>query len=320
MNTAQFRSNTVLLFGAVSVVFAVLLPFILLVSLHDVCSAYQQDAHAGDENAKSSDTNTVRTNDTSSATSKEGNPQEQPADIYRIASRWVCGWVTHPVDVFTYWIFLVTAFLAFYTYKLWASAVDQGNITQRIFMLDKRAFVYPTGVYGFSERDSPTDPYKWRFSVSITNSGETETQSLGILVECLVRNSVLPDGYDFTIHAPSVIGFVPPKFVLYTGSIPIISLPAITTNDMIDSQHGDKFIYLVGRILYFDVFPNTPMRVTSFCWLISCVGDLSAYDPSVVGTPPVAGTVAFRYLQHKEGNNTYDASDSTKESPPSLSK
>lgn len=233
-------------------------------------------------------------------------PVEQHPEFLGLSPywRWICTWVSDPTAIFTYWIFVVTAFLAGYTYNLWSAAVEQGRIAQLTFVLDKRAFVYPTGVLGESEWDPTDNEYKWRLKVSVRNSGDTETMNFAASVQCMVSISELPTGSPIpNLSVEPAYGFIPPHFELYSGPAPAPPLVALKAGDIVDAIEGKKFIYLIGRMAYFDVFPQTPAHVTEFCWRIQFYGDPRTYDPSVTAPYPASGAMAFGYLQHHAEHN-----------------
>jgi hypothetical protein len=95
-------------------------------------------------------------------------------------------------------------------------------------------------------------------------------------------------------------GIIGPKETLTGGIAP--QGAAITPQDIVDAKTFRKFIYLIGWVKYFDVFPNTPEHITHFCWLISVTGDPQTFVPNTSGQPPTPGTLNFQYLQHTEGN------------------
>jgi hypothetical protein len=71
---------------------------------------------------------------------------------------------------------------------------------------------------------------------------------------------------------------------------------AISLQDILDSQHGTKWLYIWGWARYSDVFANTPQHITRFCWVITPVGDPLAFDPNV------PSGIDFQTVHHTEGN------------------
>jgi len=153
----------------------------------------------------------------------------------------------------------------------------------------------------FWELDPKTSLYNWRFRPRWQNSGGTPTKHLRSHVECEIRNSPLPTSYAFNLESDNVgKGIIGPKEALTGGVAP--QGAAVTPQDIADAQAFRKFIYLIGWVKYFDVFPNTPEHVTHFCWLILVTGDPQTFVPNTPGQPPTTGTLNFQYLQHTEGN------------------
>src|SRR5438128_4030899 len=135
------------------------------------------------------------------------------------------------------------------------------------------------------------------------NNVSTPIRNLTMHVEVEVRNTLLPEGYAFTYDRTQIgSGIIPPKAEMLGGIAPQGTV--ITAQDILDAQAGRRFIYFWGWAKYFDVFPGTPEHMTHFCWLIVVTGDPTTFVPNTPGQPPTAGTLAFNYVQHTEGNYT----------------
>jgi hypothetical protein len=74
---------------------------------------------------------------------------------------------------------------------------------------------------------------------------------------------------------------------------------AISVQDILDAQHGRKFIYIWGWARYFDVFPDTPEHLTRFCWQVLIVGDPTSADSGE--------KLRFDTIHHTAGNCADDA-------------
>ena len=79
---------------------------------------------------------------------------------------------------------------------------------------------------------------------------------------------------------------------------------AITVQDIIDVQNNRKFLHLMGWSKYDDVFPETPERLTRFCWQIIPVGDAATYNSNPPADTP--NSLYFPVVHHHKGNCAYD--------------
>ena len=90
--------------------------------------------------------------------------------------------------------------------------------------------------------------------------------------------------FDFTYTDPASPpgpGLLGPKMPGTGGQAPHFPSAAITPQDILDIQGNRKFLYLWGWARYSDILPNTPRRITKFCWQIFVAGDPLAFNPSV---------------------------------------
>jgi hypothetical protein len=221
-----------------------------------------------------------------------------------------------PVAYFTLWLVAFTGVLAISTIGLWivtwrasasqardmkasiAAAEKSGEIARDAMIAGERAFVFTTGTMPFWELDAATKLYHWRFRPNWTNSGDTPTKKMTMHTECMLRDSVLPLGFEFDYPTTETgTALIPPNTSAGGGLAPRYPAPAITPQDILDVQAGKKFLYFMGWAKYFDVFPDTPQHITRFCWQLLPLGDPFAYDPSV--TPQ---NLTFPNIYHHEGN------------------
>jgi hypothetical protein len=199
---------------------------------------------------------------------------------------------------------LATIIIAAFTGTLWIATSRQARLARESLTANRRAFIFPES---FRQTWDPPDPitnqFNWRFSVRWRNVGTTATRKLRTYSECEVRNSLLPQGYNFSYDEKRVVGgLIGPYSEMFGGSVPNIT--PVTPQDIADAQVGKKFIYLWGWVRYFDVFPGSPEHVTHFCWLITCTGDPMKFAPNTPTPPPTPGALAFGFLQAPEGNYT----------------
>lgn len=217
---------------------------------------------------------------------------------------WICKWAHDPIAVFTYWLFVVTSVLAGYTYRLWGAAVEQASLTQQMFILEKRAFVHAVTLVPYHELDSVGLNYNWRFRPHLRNSGETNADNVEMCLECVVRNTPLTYNHDYQyLSAPVGTGFFGPKMDLEGGVAPPNDVAAITPADIDSAQKGEKYIYLIGWIKYFDIFTPDMHHETHYCWQVAPVGNpflFSIEDADGTSGRPVP--IRFNSLHHASGN------------------
>lgn len=205
---------------------------------------------------------------------------------------------------------VATVFIGVFTFVLACVTHRQARLTKEALIADKRAFVFTTDFAKLWEHGDSAGVYNWRFRPLWNNSGDTPTKDLTQFTACEIRNTMLPDGFDFN---PAGIrpgtGLLPPKSQLTGGQAPTPPQAAISPQDVEDSQAGRKFIYLWGWARYSDVFPETKQHITRFCWLIVATGGPKTFDPSISGDPPTPGALRFQFILHHEGNCADDECD-----------
>jgi hypothetical protein len=86
------------------------------------------------------------------------------------------------------------------------------DISEASMIAGARAFVSTAELVPTWEHDKTTGRYSWRFRPTWKNSGNTPTKNLKLYSACELRNTPLPQGFDFdqTITAPGV-GLIPPQ-------------------------------------------------------------------------------------------------------------
>jgi hypothetical protein len=202
---------------------------------------------------------------------------------------------------------LSTFIIAVFTIVLAGVTNRQARLTKEALIADKAAFVFPFNFNQVWNRDEATTHYHWRLRPMWRNSGDTAAVDVMVHAECEIRNTALPVGHRFNYSITNEPkGFLGPGVENTGGIAPTASQAAITPQDILDSQAGRKFIYLWGWTRYSDVFPDTRRHITKFCWIIMTQGDPLTYVPNTAGPVGTAGTLAFTYAQHPEGNSAED--------------
>jgi hypothetical protein len=187
---------------------------------------------------------------------------------------------------------LVLLFLAF------RESRRASDIAREAMVAAQRAFVFAVNVGGVYELDQNKQQWNWRLRALMRNSGNTPTKNLTMRTACLLLNHQLPKNFDFDGNMTASIGtgMLGPKADGLTGIAPASPDPALTPQDIIDVQNGRKWIYLMGWLRYYDVFPETSQHITRYCWLVTPAGDPLKF------TPANPGEVTFPSIHHFEGN------------------
>jgi hypothetical protein len=171
---------------------------------------------------------------------------------------------------------------------------------QNVANTQLRAFVFPVSIFSLWEQIPETTLYGWRFRPQWQNSGATPTKNLTIHAWGELRDTVLPDDFNFSYATNDIgNGLIPPRLTLQGGVVPQNLRPVISPQDIIDMQAGTKLLYIWGWARYNDVFPGTPQHITRFCWVITPVGNPMTFQPN--STNP-GEQLNFAYLYHQHGN------------------
>ena len=209
---------------------------------------------------------------------------------------------------YTLLLFLVTYTLAIFTYRLWRASVNQGTISHKAFVEDKRAFIYPIDLMYISTIDGQGF-HSWRFQPWIRNSGTTATKKLWTNLKLIIQdepisaNSYWDPIFNEFEEEPRA-GFFPPQQNFFGDIAPREPLLGISAEQISACQKGDKFIYLIGQFIYYDRFPHTFQHVSGFCWEISMLSD------PFTSAPPE--TIRFKWTQVPAGCYERDGEISSK--------
>ena len=196
--------------------------------------------------------------------------------------------------------FLVLVAQAIFLRLAFKESRRSGDIARDAMIAGERAFVFPVGLAQFWEHVQETNLYNWRFRTNWQNSGETPTKNLTIHASGMLRDTPLPVDFNFNYSTQDTgTGLIPPKMTLAGGVVPRIPTPALSPQDILDIQAGTKFFYIWGWARYLDVFPNTPQRVTRFCWILTLVGDPRVFRPESTN---IQERLTFGYLYCPQGN------------------
>lgn len=188
-----------------------------------------------------------------------------------------------PIALFTAGLLYVTWGLAIFTFQLWRSSVAQGIISHKAFVEDKRAFIYPIDVAYLATTDA-RGFHNWRLQPFIRNSGTTATTKMWTDLKVLVQDERISTSWNGDpifneFDDEPRAGFFPPQQNFFGDIVPHEPRPAISPEQFSASQRKEKFIYLIGRFIYYDRFPETFQHVSGFCWEISMLTDPFATEP-----------------------------------------
>jgi hypothetical protein len=117
------------------------------------------------------------------------------------------------------------------------------KLSEAALVSGERAFVFPTGVLqGFWEINAALNQYNWRFRIEWRNSGDTPTKNMTMNIECVLRDSPIPPGFDFNFPTTKIgHGLLPPNSTSLSGIAPQPPDPAITPDDLLEVQAGRKW-------------------------------------------------------------------------------
>ena len=182
--------------------------------------------------------------------------------------------------------------LAFITVAL----VWLGYLQLHSTRVQSRAFIIPISVNSYWVRNQ-NGTYDWRIGPLWENSGNSPTRGLRIHSMCHIRDQILPFGFNFDYPTPDGgSGIIAPRGRNPGGQVPASPGDPISAQEILDAQHGRKFIYMYGWARYHDVF-GTREHITRYCWLITFQGDPLTFVPNDANHP-----LKFSFVTHFEGN------------------
>jgi hypothetical protein len=173
------------------------------------------------------------------------------------------------------WTAIFTGVLTVFTYYLWDVAEKTGEMA----VSTQRAFISAGGNLSFMARVvRPEDKGKvsqLQTLITWENSGSTPTKT-GLTVVSFQPwdKEQLPDGFGFPDTGPKNPIVIPPKGTGATG----IPVPIGYLQDVRDRKNK---LFVWGAIVYEDIFPNTPKRLTEFCFKLF---DVSSSNPDMSDT------------------------------------
>ncbi len=146
------------------------------------------------------------------------------------------------------------------------SAKDANKIAMDSLIGVQRAFVFPALVTSAGETPAGQKPNFITLQVKWENSGSTPTK--GMTTHYSYEPSISSpkdlyiDKWDGRPHKQTS-GYVAPKGFSYSEPINL-AFPLVES-----WAHSRTRVYMWGWIRYRDVFPNTPIHVTRYCWYVN---------------------------------------------------
>lgn len=205
---------------------------------------------------------------------------------------------TYAIAVVTTVLAFGTGLLAAYTFNLWRSTGDLVKGAEDTAVRQLRAYVSFIGVRPEISPTQTPQVYEWRLRPIMKNSGQTPTANLRIYVDVVVSNIPMPKGFDFSqINHDAAFGHMGPNSDSAAPAGPHPTQPAISANDVVLHQIGQKYIYLWGWVRYADVFDATRAHVTRFCWQITLSG-----SPFILAANSPVPVLSANLALHPEGN------------------
>jgi hypothetical protein len=167
----------------------------------------------------------------------------------------------------------VLSLLAVLTYNV-------GKISSESARATDRAFLNFSGSGLGVRLNDPSGAWAgYEVNLLWNNSGNTPTRWAVIQANGQIWPGDLPKGFDFPLAADKTITVIGPK-ANYGTSL------TIPRNLWVENWHGRNRLFLWGTVLYRDIFPKTPDRLTEFCAEIFHV--TTAPTPlSIAPQPPV---------------------------------
>jgi hypothetical protein len=236
--------------------------------------------------------------------------------ITRAAQEYQANYRAPPPDNSNWWfnLFLVIftgglvvvgtgqCFLIFGTLRATTTAAEAtknaAETSREALIKSQRAFIRSIG-FPWLWRPDFSRPGKYFYDITpiIENAGATPTVDMTIIVDSILRDAPIPDGFDFPYRDRPGITLIGPRQTIGTNNTIILD------EDLLAVQNGEKFFYLYGTITYRDVFNGTPVHNTEYCTQITRVLG-NPLDPSDPAIGPKATSVEITFGIYKEHNRT----------------
>ncbi len=147
-----------------------------------------------------------------------------------------------------------------------AAMVESNNINREAMQRGQRAYVWFSPVKplasGSIDKERNYELTGWRLQLRVENSGNTPTKDLRMHFSWVCVPNDLPENFTYedkgkAVDHPLMIG---PKSGIFTGPMEISNV------DIQKVRVGKLKLYFYGWATYYDVFENTPLHRTEFCF------------------------------------------------------
>jgi hypothetical protein len=179
--------------------------------------------------------------------------------------------------MFSFLALIVVVGQLFIYRQQWHVMERQWKLSREALTKLERPFVYRESISWLWHRDLGR-PGQFFYSIRpiLANTGRSPTKRMVLAVNFTVRDSPLPDDFDYSYSAPRVRAGIGPNGRIIAGII------KVTDNDLLAIQEGVKHFYVWGKAEYTDLFEGTGTHTTRFCNRISEVlgNPLDPVDPN----------------------------------------
>jgi hypothetical protein len=251
---------------AVFAVFGIVFAFIGIVLWQSLFESAQQNYYSASAQEQNPEQQNI--NEHPSETSPIINIKKSADD--RLAT------YTLYLAIFTALLVLVSAFqisflirtdkIAAVTAQAARDSADAAKKAADAAMAGQRAIVVPTPYW---EKDAGT----FNFGVTWTNAGNTTASQMRNHIGHVIIKGELPTNFEFPDNAaPLAKGtMLGPK--QYTMGPHIPAEGSISADELAAIHRGEKNLFFFGWVKYFDGFPNTPERITKFCYAVRVINN-----------------------------------------------
>jgi len=177
------------------------------------------------------------------------------------------------------WTAIFTGILSIFTFFLWNVAQSTDETSRS----SQRAFLNFSQL-GLGVNLTGPDFKAWvgqEFSLNWVNSGNTPASSIVIQANVQAWRSGLPVDYNFPENRYNTLAAIGPKGIYGT-------LTRVSKEDLMDTWQAKSHLFFWGSVVYKDIFPKDPDRLSEFCVEMTHVTFAS---PTVNQTPPQGGAV-----------------------------
>jgi len=157
------------------------------------------------------------------------------------------------------------------------AAVRAAEVSETALIITQRAVVTVAQIETAPWENPPGKFAGWAASVVMKNTGPTRANNVESMVKVDIFDGAIPENFDFTVPRPTT----PVTVSIAGGGGTANSEPrAFTNDDLIAVREGKKNVLIWGAIRYHDVLPDTPQRITNFCYRLLVYRD--PFNPQIV--------------------------------------